>query len=411
MKETSKQIRQDYKQDYKQDYCSLCGRIINKKEPAVVGGDGTVYICSDCLDDLKTVKFSTREKNVEETKSFPTPHKIYEFLNQYVIGQESAKKTLSVAVYNHYKRLFSKYNKNEVELEKSNIILLGPSGSGKTLLCKTIARMLDVPFVIADATSVTESGYVGEDVESILSKLLQASDYNIERAEQGIVFIDEIDKIGTKRGSANITRDVSGEGVQQALLKMIEGTIVNCPPNGGRIHPEQKLVPIDTTNILFICSGAFVGIEQEVEKRHNKHAVGFISGRTNEDNNKDPLNDINATDLRAFGLIPELIGRLPIIAHTTELSKEQLYQVLTEPKNAIIKQYKTLLNIDNKELEFDKNALKYIVELAIKSEVGARGLRGILEKVMEQYMFDAPDTDIEKITVTKKNIKKILEAA
>ena len=394
-----------------QEYCSFCGRIINKKEPAVIGGDGSVIICSDCIDDLKSVKFSTGEKNIEENKKFPTPHEIYEFLNQYVIGQDSAKKTLSVAVYNHYKRLFSKYDHNDVELEKSNIVLLGPSGSGKTLLCKTIARMIDVPFVIADATSLTQSGYVGEDVESVLSKLLQAADYDIDKAEQGIVFIDEIDKIGTKKGNTSITRDVSGEGVQQALLKMLEGTIVNCPPNGGRIHPEQKLVPIDTTNILFICSGAFVGIKEEVEKRHNKHAVGFVTGRTEKNENNDPLDDVNALDLRSFGLIPELIGRLPIIAHTTELTNEELYKVLTEPKNAIIRQYKTLLNIDNKELEFDNNALKFIVELAVKNEVGARGLRGILEKVMEQYMFDAPSTDAERIVVTKKNVKKILKVA
>ena len=260
-----------------QNICSFCGKPITKDMNAVVGLDGTM-MCDSCLSLARNIKFETNSSNVEK-KNFPNPQEIYEFLNQYVIGQDSAKKTLSVAVYNHYKRLFSNYDKNECELEKSNIIMLGPSGSGKTILCKTIARMIDVPFVIADATSLTQSGYVGEDVESVLSKLLQASDYDIKRAEQGIVFIDEIDKIGTKKGNTSITRDVSGEGVQQALLKMLEGTIVNCPPNGGRIHPEQKLVPIDTTNILFICSGAFVGIEEEISRRHNKHAVGFVTGR------------------------------------------------------------------------------------------------------------------------------------
>ena len=388
--------------------CSFCKRELTIADNYVIGGDGKTYICNDCIDDIKKIDFSTLALNNERVeRTFPTPHEIYEHLNNYVIGQESAKRKLSVAVYNHYKRLYSNYNHNDCELEKSNIILLGPSGSGKTLLCKTIARMLDVPFVIADATSVTESGYVGEDVESILSKLLQASDYDIERAEQGIVFIDEIDKIGTKRGSTNITRDVSGEGVQQALLKMLEGTIVNCPPNGGRIHPEQKLIPIDTTNILFICSGAFVGMEDVINQRHNMHTVGFMNGRVTN-NIENPLDDVTAVDLRKFGLIPEFIGRLPVIAHTTELTDKELYKILTEPKNAIIKQYKTLLAIDGKELEFDNSALKYIVELAIKSEVGARGLRGILEKIMEQYMFDAPTMKEAKIIVTKKNIKKIL---
>ena len=325
-----------------------------------------------------------------------------------MIGQDSAKKTLSVAVYNHYKRLFSNYDKNECELEKSNIIMLGPSGSGKTILCKTIARMIDVPFVIADATSLTQSGYVGEDVESVLSKLLQASDYDIKRAEQGIVFIDEIDKIGTKKGNTSITRDVSGEGVQQALLKMLEGTIVNCPPNGGRIHPEQKLVPIDTTNILFICSGAFVGIEKEISRRHNKHAVGFVTGRETENETDDPLDDVNTQDLRSFGLIPEIIGRLPIIAHTTKLTREELYDVLTKPRNALVKQYKTMLQLDDININFKKDALYYIVDKAIDTEVGARGLRGIMEKIMEDYMFRCAEYKNKKINITKKNIEKIL---
>ena len=280
--------------------------------------------------------------------------------------------------------------------------------SHNTLLCKTIARMIDVPFVIADATSLTQSGYVGEDVESVLSKLLQASDYDIKRAEQGIVFIDEIDKIGTKKGNTSITRDVSGEGVQQALLKMLEGTIVNCPPNGGRIHPEQKLVPIDTTNILFICSGAFVGIEEEISRRRNNHSVGFITGRETEDEMDNPLDDVNTHDLRSFGLIPELIGRLPIIAHTTELTREQLYNVLTQPRNALIKQYKTMLQLDDININFKKDALYYIVDKAIDSGVGARGLRGIMEKVMEDYMFRCAEYKNKNINITKKNIEKIL---
>lgn len=390
-----------------QNICSFCGRPITKDMNVIIGLDGTTMMCDSCLSLSRNIKFEANSSNVEK-KDFPNPKEIYEFLNQYVIGQDSAKKTLSVAVYNHYKRLFSNYDKNECELEKSNIIMLGPSGSGKTLLCKTIARMIDVPFVIADATSLTQSGYVGEDVESVLSKLLQASDYDIKRAEQGIVFIDEIDKIGTKKGNTSITRDVSGEGVQQALLKMLEGTIVNCPPNGGRIHPEQKLVPIDTTNILFICSGAFVGIEEEISRRRNKHSVGFITGRETEDEMDNPLDDVNTHDLRSFGLIPELIGRLPIIAHTTELTREQLYNVLTQPRNALIKQYKTMLQLDDININFKKDALYYIVDKAIDSGVGARGLRGIMEKVMEDYMFRCAEYKNKNINITKKNIEKIL---
>lgn len=390
-----------------QNICSFCGKPITEDMNAVVGLNGKTYMCDSCLALTRNIKFEPNSSNVEN-KSFPNPQEIYEFLNQYVIGQDSAKKTLSVAVYNHYKRLFSNYDKNECELEKSNIVLLGPSGSGKTLLCKTIARMIDVPFVIADATSLTQSGYVGEDVESVLSKLLQASDYDIKKAEQGIVFIDEIDKIGTKKGNTSITRDVSGEGVQQALLKMLEGTIVNCPPNGGRIHPEQKLVPIDTTNILFICSGAFVGIEEEILRRHNKHAVGFVTGRDEDKNNDDPLNDVNTQDLRSFGLIPEIIGRLPIIAHTSELTREQLYNVLTQPRNALIKQYKTMLKLDDIEIDFKKDALYYIVDKALDTEVGARGLRGIMEKIMEDYMFRCAEYKNKKVTITKKHIEKIL---
>ena len=314
------------------------------------------------------------------------------------------EKIIDFKILNKYENMYDfELSENSNHRYYTNGIL-----SHNTLLCKTIARMIDVPFVIADATSLTQSGYVGEDVESVLSKLLQASDYDIKRAEQGIVFIDEIDKIGTKKGNTSITRDVSGEGVQQALLKMLEGTIVNCPPNGGRIHPEQKLVPIDTTNILFICSGAFVGIEEEISRRRNKHSVGFITGRETEDEMDNPLDDVNTHDLRSFGLIPELIGRLPIIAHTTELTREQLYNVLTQPRNALIKQYKTMLQLDDININFKKDALYYIVDKAIDSGVGARGLRGIMEKVMEDYMFRCAEYKNKNINITKKNIEKIL---
>lgn len=390
--------------------CSFCGRELSDNDNVIVGLDGTTNICELCVNNIKNIEFEHNATPNNNSRNIPTPREIYDYLCKYVIGQDSAKKTLSVAVYNHYKRLFSNYDRTECELEKSNIVLLGPSGSGKTLLCKTIARMIDVPFVIADATSLTQSGYVGEDVESVLSKLLQASDYNIERAEQGIVFIDEIDKLGTKGGNTSITRDVSGEGVQQALLKMLEGTIVNCPPNGGRIHPEQKLVPIDTTNILFICSGAFVGIDEVVERRNNKHAVGFnntIYSKENTDNN-DPLYDVNTHDLRGFGLIPELIGRLPIIAHTTKLTKDEMYRVLTEPRNALLKQYKTMLKLDNINIDFKKNAIETIVDVALSSDVGARGLRGIMERIMEDIMFRCDEYNGKNIVITKKDVKKIL---
>lgn len=314
------------------------------------------------------------------------------------------EKIIDFKILNAYENMYDfELSENSNHRYYTNGIL-----SHNTFLCKTIARMIDVPFVIADATSLTQSGYVGEDVESVLSKLLQASNYDIKRAEQGIVFIDEIDKIGTKKGNTSITRDVSGEGVQQALLKMLEGTIVNCPPNGGRIHPEQKLVPIDTTNILFICSGAFVGIEEEISRRHNKHAVGFVTGRETENETDDPLDDVNTQDLRSFGLIPEIIGRLPIIAHTTKLTREELYDVLTKPRNALVKQYKTMLQLDDIEISFKKDALYYIVDKAIDTEVGARGLRGIMEKIMEDYMFRCAEYKNKKINITKKNIEKIL---
>lgn len=383
--------------------CSFCGKDISK-ETAIIGGNGSVYLCKDCYD-LCGEYFINNENKIE-LKDVPTPKMIVDFLDQYIIGQKSAKQKLAIAVYNHYKRLNNKKN-DDVELEKSNIVLLGPSGSGKTYLCKTIAKILDVPFVIADATSLTQSGYVGEDVESVLSKLLQASGYDTEKAEKGIVFIDEIDKIGTKQGSTNITRDVSGEGVQQALLKMLEGTIVMCPKNGGRIHPEQKLIPINTENILFICSGAFVGIEENISRRYNEYVVGYNNSRSTRSND-DPLKNVTAQDLRAFGLIPEFIGRLPVIAHTTELKEDELLRVLVEPKNALVNQYKFLLSLDNVDLEFEEDALKFIVNKSIELKLGARGLRGIMEQIMEEHMFNAPDLETDKITITEEYVKKIL---
>lgn len=383
--------------------CSFCGKDISK-ETAIIGGNGSVSLCKDCYDLCGECFIN--EENKIELKDVPTPKMIVDFLDQYIIGQKSAKQKLAIAVYNHYKRLNNKKN-DDVELEKSNIVLLGPSGSGKTYLCKTIAKILDVPFVIADATSLTQSGYVGEDVESVLSKLLQASGYDTEKAEKGIVFIDEIDKIGTKQGSTNITRDVSGEGVQQALLKMLEGTIVMCPKNGGRIHPEQKLIPINTENILFICSGAFVGIEEHISRRYNEYVVGYNNSRSIRSND-DPLKNVTAQDLRAFGLIPEFIGRLPVIAHTTELNEDELLRVLIEPKNALVNQYKFLLSLDNVDLEFEQDALKFIVNKSIELKLGARGLRGIMEQIMEEHMFNAPDLENDKITITEEYVKKIL---
>ena len=391
-----------------EQHCSFCEKKIYKDELAIYGSSG--IICQKCAklipDILKNNYINDSSNNVKI--DFPTPSQIKEHLDKYVIGQDSAKIKLSVAVYNHYKRLNVNLIPNDdIEIEKSNILLLGPSGSGKTLLCKTIAKLIDVPFVIADATSLTQSGYVGEDVESVLSKLYQASGYDIDKTETGIVFIDEIDKIGTKSGSTNITRDVSGEGVQQSLLKMLEGTIVHCPPNGGRIHPEQKLIPINTSNILFICSGAFVGIEDKIKQRYNQHIVGYINGRGEELD--DPLSNVSPLDLRSFGLIPEFIGRLPIIAHTSELTESQMLKVLTEPKNSLVEQYKYLLQIDGVDLTFDKQALKYIVNKAIANKIGARGLRGMMEKVMENYMFNIPGTQMTKLNITKKIVKTILK--
>ncbi len=391
--------------------CSLCGRSGFEVDILIQGEKGA--ICNDCLEQayqLYQYEGKNREKKVhlERFKSLK-PRKIKQFLDQYVIGQEEAKKVLSVAVYNHYKRLYSNLLTGDVEIEKSNVLLVGPTGTGKTLLARTIAKMLDVPFAIADATTLTEAGYVGEDVESILTRLLQAADYNVKQAEMGIVFIDELDKISRKSESPSITRDVSGEGVQQALLKIIEGSVVNVPPQGGRKHPEQPFIQVDTSNILFIFGGAFDGIEKIIAKRLNTQVVGYNRVKNAEQVDRENLMQyISPHDLRSYGLIPELVGRIPIVTHLNPLDREALKQILTQPKNAIIKQYKKLFEIDGLKLEFEEAALDYIVDKAIEFKVGARGLRSIVETIMTDVMFDV-DKHNGKVIITLDYAKQKLE--
>ena len=389
--------------------CSLCGQMVTDNDLFIEGlGGGVCFDCAQMISQIVGDIKATEHSHPQQFDHIPTPHEIKDFLDQYVIGQDSAKRKIAVAVYNHYKRI-SYQSKDGVEIEKSNIVLLGPSGTGKTLIAQTIARMLDVPFAIADATSLTQSGYVGEDVESILTKLLRAADGDVERAERGIVFIDEIDKIALKSGSTSITRDVSGEGVQQGLLKMLEGSVVSVPPNGGRIHPEQKLIPVNTKNILFICGGAFVGIEEEIAHRFNKQTVGFnAAGDKKEVNSKHILDYVTPADLRSFGLIPELIGRLPIIAHTDKLDKDAMLDILTKPKNSLVKQYKKLFEIDGIKLTFENGVMEVIADKALENEIGARGLRGIMERVMENAMFDAPSKQRKTYRVTKKYASDVL---
>lgn len=374
--------------------CSFCGR--NKNEVSVLVSGQNGFICNYCIEQAHTIVKETDEQENKNHSSVKTsaqlkkPREIKEFLDEYVIGQDQAKKQLSIAVYNHYKRLAHNADENKsVEIEKSNIIMVGETGTGKTLLAKTIARQLEVPFCIVDATVLTEAGYVGEDVESILSRLLMVSDYDVEKAERGIVFIDEIDKIARKSDNPSLTRDVSGEGVQQGLLKLLEGSIVNVPPQGGRKHPDQKYIQVNTQNILFIAGGAFDGIKEIIERRMNKQAIGFSSEKTNKvEDDSYILDKLDATDLRNFGLIPELLGRFPIVTHLNKLDEATMLRILSEPKNSIINQFIELFRLDGVELSFTEGALRKIVKETMEKGLGARGLRGTTEKVLEKYMYD-----------------------
>jgi ATP-dependent Clp protease ATP-binding subunit ClpX len=392
--------------------CSFCGKS-QRQVKKLIAGPG-VYICDECIDLCNEIIDEELQAPAQlDLENLPRPRDIYDVLNDYVVSQEEAKRTLSVAVYNHYKRVRMGQDEEDVELQKSNILLLGPTGCGKTLLAQTLARILNVPFAIADATALTEAGYVGEDVENILLKLIQAADFDIKKAETGIIYIDEVDKIARKADNPSITRDVSGEGVQQALLKILEGTVASVPPQGGRKHPHQEFLSIDTTNILFICGGAFSGLEKLVGKRIGKSAVGFgatLRSGTGSDDLSELLGQVMPEDLLGYGLIPEFIGRLPVISAVQQLQREDLVQILMEPKNALVKQYQRFFNYDSIELVFTDDALWEIADKALERETGARGLRSIIEHALLDVMFELPSRrDVSKCVITKETIEKDLK--
>ncbi|MEN9918404.1 MAG: ATP-dependent Clp protease ATP-binding subunit ClpX [Bacteroidota bacterium] len=398
-----------------EDTCSFCGRPGNEVELLISGI--SAHICNKCAEQAHVIikESLNTSKNAITTldrKSLPNPKQIKDFLDQYIIGQDDAKRYLCVSVYNHYKRLLQEVDKDDVEIEKSNIIMVGPTGTGKTLLARTIAKLLQVPFAIVDATVLTEAGYVGEDIESILTRLLQAADYDVAAAERGIVFIDEIDKIARKGDNPSITRDVSGEGVQQGLLKLLEGSIVNVPPQGGRKHPDQKMIAVNTKNILFVCGGAFDGIERKIAQRLNTRVVGYASALKNADIDRTQmLKYITPQDLKSFGLIPEIIGRLPILTYLNALDRDALRKILTEPKNSITKQYVKLFGMDDIELSFDEDVYEYIVDKAIEYKLGARGLRSIVETIMIDAMFETPSSGEKSMHVTKTYAADRLESS